>query len=104
MSKTSPRVPLKPQTKKKSVASKRQSSSVFKRKLFLHLSLRSKIMFIKQLSILIRAGVPLLSALHILKDQGKSKTMVHILGQVVKDVEGGQYLAVALGKFRKIFG
>lgn len=104
MSKASPQVPLKPKTKKKSVASKRQPPSVFKRKLFLHLSLRSKIMFIKQLSILIKAGVPLLSALHMLKDQSKSKTMVYILGQVIKHVEGGQYLAVALGKFKKIFG
>lgn len=71
---------------------------------FMRLSLRNRILFIKQLSILMRAGVPLFSSLLMLKKQSKSKTMVRIMEQVIKDVENGQYLATAMGRFKKIFG
>ncbi len=71
---------------------------------FMRLSLKEKITFIKQLSILIRAGVPILSSLHMLKKQSKSKIMRTIMTQVISDVENGQYLATALGKFKNIFG
>src|SRR4051812_25452153 len=71
---------------------------------FLRLSLKDQIIFIKRLSLLIRAGVPLLSGLLMLKRQTKSKALAHILEHVTRDVENGQYLATSLGKFRKIFG
>ncbi len=72
--------------------------------LLTRLSLKDRILFIKQLSILIRAGVPILSALHMLKDQSKKRSMRIIMTQVIGDVENGQYLATALGKFKKVFG
>ena len=75
-----------------------------KRHLFMRLSLRDQILFIKQLAILMRAGVPLLSSLRMLKKQSKSRTVHIIMDQVIKDVENGQYLATTLGKFKKIFG
>ncbi len=71
---------------------------------FLRLSLKSQILFIKQLAILMRAGVPLVSSLYMLKKQSRSRAMIAILGQVIQDVENGQYLATAMGKFKKIFG
>ncbi|MEK7664225.1 MAG: type II secretion system F family protein [Patescibacteria group bacterium] len=73
-------------------------------KLFLRLSLRDKILFFKQLSILMRAGIPLFSSLKMLKDQARSSSMAKIVKQVILDVENGQYLATAIGKFRKVFG
>ncbi len=72
--------------------------------MFLSLSLKDRILFIKQLAILMRAGVPLFSSLHMLKKQTRSRVMLKILNQVIADVENGQYLATALGKFRKVFG
>lgn len=63
-----------------------------------------QIAFIKELSVLVRAGVPLLPALNMLKEQSKSKAMVKILDSVVKDVSNGHALALALGKFKKVFG
>ncbi len=74
------------------------------KKSFLRLSLKDQILFIKQLAILIRAGVPIFSALQMLKKQSTSRTMNIIMDQVIKDVENGRYLATTLGKFKKIFG
>src|SRR3989344_2427603 len=71
---------------------------------FIRLGLKEKILFFKQLAILIRAGVPLLSSLYMLRQQSRSKTVHKIMNQVIKDVENGQYLATALGKFKKVFG
>ncbi len=70
----------------------------------MRLSLRERLMFIKQLGILTRAGVPLFSALSLLKEHSKSKTMKKIVDQIINDVENGQYLATSMGKFKKIFG
>ena len=70
----------------------------------MRLALKERILFIKRLSTLIRAGVPLLSALVMIKKQAKSKVMIRIMDQVIRDTENGQYLATSLGKFRKIFG
>ncbi len=75
-----------------------------KRQAFTRLSLRDRILFIKQLAILMRSGVPLFTSLHMLRKQTRSKTMSRVMDQVILDVENGQYLATALGKFRKVFG
>ncbi len=70
----------------------------------MRLSLKEHIQFIKQLAVLLRAGVPILASLRMVKEQSKSKTMIAIMDAVIKDVENGQYLAGALKKFKKIFG
>src|SRR5262245_34819161 len=75
-----------------------------KRNLFVRISLNDQVLFIKRLATLIRAGIPIVSALNMLKKQSKSKTLSRILTQVISDVESGQYLATALGKFRRAFG
>src|SRR3989344_4203333 len=88
----------------KTDAQKEVAEKTSSRKLFLHLSLKNQILFIKQLAILIRAGVPLFQSLRMLKDQSRSRSMNIIMNQVIKDVENEQYLATTLGKFKKIFG
>ncbi len=80
-----------------------QARALVKR-LSLRLSLKEHIQLIKQLAILMRAGVPLLSALYMLKKQQTSKNLIGILGSVIVDVENGQYLSGALGKFKHAFG
>ena len=65
---------------------------------------RERILFFKQLATLLKAGISLTSSLYILRDQNGSKTLKRILMSVIHDVENGQYLATAFGKFRKTFG
>lgn len=71
---------------------------------FMRLSLKDQIIFIKRLSVLIRSGTPLLSSLHMLKKQTKTKTLLTILDRLIIDIENGMYLSASMGKFRKIFG
>jgi len=75
-----------------------------KRQMFMRLSLKEQILFIKRLSTLIKSGIPLLTALNMVRGQSKSRTWKIIMDSVIKDAENGQYLATSLGKFRKIFG
>ncbi len=74
------------------------------KRLSLRISLKEHIQFIKQLAVLMRAGIPLLSSLYMLRKQGVSKSMLRILDSVIADVENGQYLSNALAKFKPIFG
>ena len=61
------------------------------------------VIFTKQFSTMIDAGLPLVRALTILADQLDNKTFKLMLKQVVKDVEGGSSLADALQKYPKVF-
>ncbi len=70
----------------------------------MQVSLRDQILFFKQLAILIKSGVPILAALLMLQKQSQGRALQKILQQVARDVENGQYLATALGKFKNIFG
>jgi len=67
------------------------------------ISIKEKVIFAKRLAFLIRAGVPILESLRILRNQTKSGTRAKILDQVLKDVANGQYLSASLGKFQHIF-
>lgn len=61
------------------------------------------VIFTRQLSTMVSAGVPLLRALNTLESQAENKRMKEILGSVIKDVEGGAPLGDALGKFPDVF-
>ena len=80
-------------------------SNVFfkKKNWWLRLSLGEQLVMIKQLSVLLRAGIPLLSSLRIIEEQSQSKSQELILKNIVTDVENGQSLAIALGRFKNIF-
>ncbi len=71
---------------------------------YLRLSLNEQLFFIKQLSVLMRAQIPLLESVNMLARQSKSKAMKTITGALCADIENGQSLSRALGKFRAIFG
>lgn len=62
------------------------------------------VIFTRQLSTMVSAGVPLLRALNGLAQQSESDTLREVLGKVVKEVESGSALADALGKHPKVFG
>ncbi|MBW2351931.1 MAG: type II secretion system F family protein [Deltaproteobacteria bacterium] len=61
------------------------------------------VIFTRQFSTMIDAGLPLVQGLTILADQTENKTFKRILREVVKDVEGGSSLAEALKKHPQVF-
>ncbi len=66
------------------------------------ISLQEKILFTKQLVVLLRSGVPLLRALELLTDQFKGRLRSMLI--TIKDgVKEGQSLAENLSKFPKVF-
>jgi type IV pilus assembly protein PilC len=61
------------------------------------------VVFTRQFSTMIDAGLPLVQGLTILSEQTENKTFRNVLKQVTKDVEGGATLADALKKHPKQF-
>ena len=61
------------------------------------------VIFTRQFSTMIDAGLPLVQGLNILGEQTENKTLRNILKTITKDVEGGSTLADALGKHPKVF-
>jgi type IV pilus assembly protein PilC len=70
--------------------------------------LRSKVkpedvaIFTRQLSTMITAGLPITEGLAILRTQSKT-AMQPVVSRILADVEGGEALSVALGKFPDVF-
>ena len=61
------------------------------------------VIFTRQFSTMIDAGLPLVQGLTILSEQMDNKTFKRILSEVVRDVGGGASLAESMGKHPKIF-
>ncbi len=64
---------------------------------------KDKVLFSRQLSTLINAGLPLVQSLRNVADQTTNKKFVSVIERVIIDVEGGMALSVALGKHPDIF-
>jgi len=74
------------------------------RPFFLQFSIKEQVLFAKRLSVLIQAGVPIVSALGIMSKQTGSKGATYIITRVVAEVEQGQLLSSGLRPFQHIFG
>ena len=61
------------------------------------------VIFTRQFSTMIDAGLPLVQGLGILAEQTENKTFRNILKQISRDVEGGSTLAEAMKKHPKVF-
>lgn len=61
------------------------------------------VMFTRQLSAMVSAGVPILRALSSQHDHTTSVALKNVLAKVIKDVEGGDQLADALAKYPNTF-
>jgi len=61
------------------------------------------VIFARQFSTMIDAGLPLIQCLDILGSQEPNKTFANIIMSVKKDIEGGATLTDALKKYPKIF-
>ncbi len=64
---------------------------------------RDVVIFTRQFSTMIDAGLPLVQGLTVLTEQADNKTFKNILKGITKDVEGGSTLAEALKKHPKVF-
>jgi type IV pilus assembly protein PilC len=72
--------------------------------LFMRFSIKEQTLFAKRLSFLVKAGVPLIEGLHLIRKQTKSKAKGKVYDAVIKDIANGQFLATSLGKFKNLFG
>lgn len=61
------------------------------------------VIFTRQLSTMISAGVPLARGLNTLKDTPSTAYFREVLGKICKDIEGGTQLGDAFGKFPHVF-
>ena len=61
------------------------------------------VIFTRQFSTMIDAGLPLVQGLNILAEQAENPTFKKILKGLTKDVEGGSTLAEAMGKHPEVF-
>jgi type IV pilus assembly protein PilC len=64
---------------------------------------RDLVIFTRQFSVMVSAGVPILRALTILKEQTTSASFKQVLEETASDVQGGMSLSDALAKHPKIF-
>lgn len=69
----------------------------------LSVSIDEKIFFAKHLAVMIRAGIPLREALEALHEQAAKPGFRSILASTITDINGGQILAFALGRYPTIF-
>jgi type IV pilus assembly protein PilC len=67
------------------------------------ISMRDIVIFTRQFSTMINAGLPLVQALDILAKQSENKALQDVTRQVVFDVESGNTVADALKKHPKAF-
>lgn len=84
---------------------KPKAKDLFENVTFLQPKVRAKdvVVFTRQFSTMIDAGLPLVQGLTMLAEQNQNRTFKRILNQVTKDVEGGSTLADALNKHPRVF-
>lgn len=67
------------------------------------IKIKDKVLFSRQLSTLINAGLPLVQSLRNVSNQTQNKAFQAVLGQVIVEVESGTAFSVALQKFPDVF-
>ena len=66
-------------------------------------STKDRIIFSRELSTLINAGVPLIQAMRSVMSQTHNKHLKLVVGKIITDIEGGSTLSSAFSKYPKIF-
>jgi type IV pilus assembly protein PilC len=84
-------------------ASSEPKSSLFDRMFNQKVKLRDLMIFTRQLSTMVSAGVPLTRALATMQTQAENKYFKTVIASITKDVEAGGSLGDAFGKFPNIF-
>ncbi len=71
---------------------------------FIRFSIKEQTLFAKRLSFLIKAGVPLVESLVLIRNQTRSRGKARMMDAIIEDVTAGQYLSTSLARFRNHFG
>ncbi len=79
-----------------------KSASGF-RSIFNRVRVKDRVIFSRQLSTLINAGLPLVQSLRTVNQQTQSKPLKIVLSKVVSDVEAGSTLSAAMAKHPQVF-
>jgi len=66
-------------------------------------SLKDKIIFTKELAMMVRGGLALVEALNALEEQTENQNFKEAIGKITEDVRGGTALSKAMSKYPKIF-
>jgi type IV pilus assembly protein PilC len=64
---------------------------------------KDKVIFSRQLSTLVNAGLPIVQSLRTVASQTHNKTLKSVTGKVISDVEAGLSLSAAMSKHPKVF-
>lgn len=67
------------------------------------LSLKDQTHFIKRFAFLIKAGIPIMDCLSILRDQAVSKSHARVLEKIIDDTANGRALSKSFAKFPHLF-
>lgn len=67
-------------------------------------SAKDQTLFAKRLAFLVRAGVPMINSLEMLRKQAKSRSKKILYERLIADTANGQFLSTSLAKFRYVFG
>ncbi|HXF44093.1 MAG TPA: type II secretion system F family protein, partial [Candidatus Paceibacterota bacterium] len=73
-------------------------------RIFQSVPLQERINFARHLSVATKSGLPLIEALKLIRTQASSKSLGRIIDDITRDIENGQFLAQALGKYEHVFG
>jgi type II secretory pathway component PulF len=66
-------------------------------------SIKSILLFTKQLQTLLKAGIPIVTCLGVVKEQSESEDFEKMIGAIAQDIEAGSKLSDALAQFPKAF-
>ncbi len=71
---------------------------------YLHrIKTKDKVIFSRQLSTMINAGLPLLQAIRQVSEQTQNKTFRGVINKIITDIEGGSALSIALAQYPGVF-
>ncbi len=70
---------------------------------FTRMSSKEQAFFIKRLSFLIRAGIPVLDSLIMIREQTRKKGYSKVINAVITDISNGQKLSTSLAKYPSMF-
>lgn len=85
------------------MANLNRSTSYFSTMSFSRMSTKEQTFFVKRLSFLVKAGIPILDSLMMIKDQTRKKGYSKVLDKIISDVSNGQNLSNSLAKFPNMF-
>lgn len=64
---------------------------------------KDRVLFARQFAVMMRAGLPIMSALRAIEEQTANKTLRITVGQISHDIQGGTNLSESFAKYPRVF-